>query len=105
LSDRIQQDEVEAREDLRRARDEAVEVLERIAYAIIAGMTTYLIATWAHVHPEGAVEVSLLNGALAYYSHAATGRVIRALWTVARFHTEQTKLIARRIVASRKEVE
>lgn len=94
----------EAQQDIKRAEVEVLEILERIAYAVIAFFATVIFAKqFLHMHQEAAYEVGMLNGGLAYYSHAATGRVIRALWTVAKYNHAQAKKLRARVVPKKGE--
>lgn len=77
--------------------DDFLDTLERVAYAIIAFCVTTLLATHLlHIDHAGAYEVGMLNAGLAYYSHSATGRIIRAVTQLLRTRHEAIRAHVRR---------
>lgn len=72
-------------ETLKDAADVVAETGGNFVYALIAFFATNIVAQSAFDLPhDSALEVSMLNAGLAYYSHAATGRVLRAMLTIVR---------------------
>lgn len=65
-------------------REDAIQALrdsgESAAYAAIAfGLTATTLHFAFGVESKAAVEPAVLNAGIAYYTHAATGRILRAL--------------------------
>lgn len=59
--------------------------IERLLYAAFAFFaTSILLAQFLGFELHEAAEPAILNAGLAYYSHAATGRLIRAVVAIAR---------------------
>jgi hypothetical protein len=56
------------------------ELGERVAYGTMAfGSTVILLKVGFHIEIDRAVEPAVLNAGIAYYTHEATGRIIRAI--------------------------
>lgn len=85
MTEKLQTDEAETIAEARSLLRDIEEIVERVVYAVIGCLVTYLAASMIlNLETEQAKEVALLNGALAYYSHAATGRVVRVLYALAK---------------------
>ena len=68
-------DEIKAKPDA-----EPVEVATRVAFALVAGGTTYFLSRFfLELDETAAKEVSILNAGVAYYTHEAAGRVVAGL--------------------------
>lgn len=78
-----QQPASSAPEDLGAAVRDLSDLLERVAYGMIGFFATYLILKIGFgIGKDACAEAAVLNAGIAYYTHAATGRVIRALWVI-----------------------
>lgn len=75
----------ECRMALRESLCDLRDLIERFAAAAVAFLVTAGLGSLMHLE-HGAYEVGLLNAGLAYYTHEASHRVIKAiyrLWQVA----------------------
>lgn len=57
----------------------AVVVTARLAYALCGALITFLLSQILQMDPEVGKELALLNAGVAYYTHEAAGKVVRAI--------------------------
>lgn len=86
-----------ATEDLTDATRDLADFAERVIYAALAFVVTSGTMTlFFHFEFRETVEASMLNAGIAYYTHAASWRVIRALFVIARPHAEKCVEVIKR---------